>query len=350
MPFTAQELNNIATATLDFYIRGKAAAQTIQDKPILSKFRAMKKTFPGGKEFIRQNVKGEYTSGFKGYQGDEVLEFKNPANLRQIQFPWYEMHAGLQITLTELKKAGISIADTSDWGSPVKHSDMEMTQITDLMADKLDDLDEGMDRSFNNMLWKDGSQDSKVFPGITAFIVDNPVVGVVAGLDRATTTWWRNRARTAASGGVIASSPSNQTLTKTLRAEARQLRRYGGRPNLWVAGSGFIEKLESEIHEKGTYTQTGFINSGKNDIGMAAISMRGVGECMYDPTLDDLGYTNRSYMIDTKHMMLRPMEGEDMKMHSPARPHDRFVIYKGVTWTGALTVDQLNCHGVYDAS
>jgi hypothetical protein len=44
------------------------------------------------------------------------------------------------------------------------------------------------------------------------------------------------------------------------------------------------------------------------------------------------------------------MEGEDMKKHYPARPHDQYVIFQGVTWTGAMIVNQMNCHGVYQAS
>src|SRR3546814_20281278 len=82
---------------------------------------------------------------------------------------------------------------------------------------------------------------------------------------------------------------SDLTLTKKLRSEVRQLRRYGGRPTLVLCGSAAIERLEAEIHEKGVYTQTGFINKGATDIGMADISMRGVGTFVYDPTLDALG-------------------------------------------------------------
>ena len=184
----------------------------------------------------------------------------------------------------------------------------------------------------------------------------NPNSGFTGGIDRAGNTWWRNRARvgslssTANTGPAIVSSPANQTLTKTLRAEVRQLRRYGGKPSLLLAGSGFIEKLEAEIHEKGTYTMEGFANTGKTDIGMAQISMRGVGAFTYDPTLDDLGFTNYCYFLDPAHIYLDAMDGEDWKQHAPARPPEKYVLYRGLTWTGGLVADQLNCHGVYQAS
>jgi hypothetical protein len=69
---------------------------------------------------------------------------------------------------------------------------------------------------------------------------------------------------------------------------------------------------------------------------------------MYDPTLDDEGLRDRLYLLDTRHIYPRVMEGEDGKKHAPARPENKYVMYHAVTWTGALVADMLNCHGVYD--
>jgi hypothetical protein len=44
------------------------------------------------------------------------------------------------------------------------------------------------------------------------------------------------------------------------------------------------------------------------------------------------------------------MESEKMKRHSPARPHNQYVMYRAITTTGALAATQLNCHGVYQFS
>ena len=226
--------------------------------------------------------------------------------------------------------------------------------ITELLEDKLDDLSEGWARDFDRMLHEDGTQNAKEVPGLPFIVADNPATGTLAGLDRATVPWWRNRSLVdlTASGGAdnsIAASATGQTLTKTLRSEVRQLRRYGGRPNFIICGSRFLDALELEVHEKGTYTQQGFVNKGKNDIGMAVISMFGVGDFIYDPGLDDAGREFFCYILDDRRIQLRPMEGEDMKQHTPSRPHNQYVIYRALTWTGGLTASQLNCHGVYQA-
>jgi hypothetical protein len=338
----------MANAALDFYIKGQPLSQQIQDKPLLAAMKAGQKTFPGGKGEIKGNVKADYTTSFQGYSQDDTVSYGNPANMKQFTYPWRELHAGISLNMTELKVDGITITDTLNGEGTSNHSGREMTAISNLLQDKLEDMDEGMARSFNSMSWLDGTQSAKVFAGLTYFVSDDPTTGVVGGIDRAANSWWRNRSKVGAS--KITSSASAQTLTKTLRAEVRQLRRYGGKPTLVLAGSGFIEKLEAEIHEKGTYTQSGFMSAGATDIGMPDIAMRGVGKVQYDPTLDDLNRTNFCYFIDPSHLNLYVMEGEDMKKHSPARPPEKYVIYRGVTWTGALVGRKLNCHGVYEAA
>lgn len=349
MAFTAQEIDNIANAALDFYERGPALSQALEDRPTLKAMREAQKTFPGGKESIRGNVKGTYTTEFVGYSHDDTVSYSNPANIKQYDYPWREIHAGLNFSGTELKKSGISVLDTNGERTET-HTRRDLLVITDLLNDKLEDMAEGSMRSMNTMLWLDGSQDPKAFAGIQSIILPSATVatGVTGGIDRATNPWWRNRALTG--GSKITASAANQTLTKTLRQEVRQLKRFGGRPSLVPCGSGFLERLELEVHEKGVYSQTGFANNGQTEIGMADITMRGVGRFYYEPELDNLGQSLFAYFLDPRHLRLRPMEGEDMKKHSPNRPADKYVYYRSLTWTGALEARKLNCHGVYEVA
>lgn len=348
MPFTIQELDNIANAALDFYIKGQPLSQQIQDKPLLAAMREAQKTFGGGRGEIKGNVKADYSTAFMGYEHDDVVSYVNPANIKQYTFPWKELHAGIQMTLTELKKAGISVVDSLNGESTTNHSQQELFEISNLLEDKLEDMDEGTARSLNNIYWQDGTASAKVFPGVQAIVADDPTTGVVGGIDRSANAWWRNRA--AVGANKITADKANQTLSKFLRQEVRQLRRYGGQPKLWLAGSGFIQNLELEVYEKGLLTQQGFTNKGATNIGMAAINMTGVGDCMYDPTLDDLGRSKFCYLLDMRHLFPYVMEGEDMKTHSPARPATQYVMYRGVTWTGALTARKLNCHEVIETA
>lgn len=350
MAFTSAELDNIANAALDYYIRQQPLSQTIQDKPLLSAMMQNSRTFPGGKGEIVRNVKGDYDTKFEGYTHDDQVSYGTPANIKQVSYPWKELHAGIQITHTELKKDGIEVVN--DNGSRTSQiTGNEMQRVSSLLEDKLEDMTEGMRRSLNEIMWKDGTQDSKEFPGVQYFVSSatgggEPTSGDVGGLSRSANSWWRNRSLVGSSS--ITPSASSQTLTKTLRKEVRQLRRFGGRPTLLLCGSAFIEALEDEVHEKGTYTDSGFTNAGSTDIGMADIRMRGVGQFKYDPTLDDLGHSKRCYFLDPRRLRIFVLDGHDMKRWSPQRPAEKYVLYRGVTWTGAMVGEQLNALGVYE--
>lgn len=346
--FTAQEIENAMNAALDFYIKGEAMSQTIQEKPTLAAFKQKQKTFPGSRGSIKGNVKGDYTTSFMGYSGDDTVEYKNPANIKQFSYDWFELHAGISCTYSELKTNGISIVDSLTGDRTRQHSDSSASVITALLEDKLEDMGEGTARSMNSMLFRDGTQSAKVFPGISSIITTSPTTGVVGGIDRSVNTWWRNRALVGAN--KITASASSQTLTKTLRKEVRQLTRYGGKPSLLPAGSAFIEALELEIHEKGIYTQNGFINKGPTDLGSPDIQMRGIGQFYYEPLMDDLNMSKFCYFIDPRHIKLMVMDGEDWKRHSPARSPEKYVLYRAITWTGTLMADKMNCHGLYEVA
>ena len=91
----------------------------------------------------------------------------------------------------------------------------------------------------------------------------------------------------------------------------------------------------------------GFNKAGDTEFGMADLSFKGK-KIIYDPTLDDLGESKRMYVIDTKHIYLDTMQGEDMRTHTPARPAEKYVLFRAMTWTGGLVCDQRNSSGVYE--
>lgn len=348
---------DLAYALLTLYVKGKAIAQTIQDKPLLSWLRQNSETFAGGgnSNSIKGNVQGAFMSdaaenaGFlQGYSENDAVEFYQANNIEQWEYYWREVSMGLLITWTELKKDGITITDEHKVS---EHSRADMLRITKVFQNRLDDFGESNMRAMNLMNWGDGSADAKHIIGLTGLMgpaVDPTTAGTLGGLARTTYTWWQWRAKIGAN--KLVADKTNQTMTKTLRSELRQLRRYGGKPNKVLCGSDFLEALEEEVHEKGTYTDSGFVNEGKNDIGMASIRMRGLGTFEYDPTMDDLALSKFAYALDGRRCKQMVMEGEDMKVLNPARPYNYMVFLKNVTWTGALVLTQPNACGVWEVA
>lgn len=355
MAFTADELSNIANAALDFYIdKGKVFSSTIQDKPLLAALDGKAKTFPGGKGAVSLAVKGQYDSSLAGYTHNDTVSYVNPHKMKRASFNWKEHHIGIGVTLTELKNDGITVVDSLN-SDDVKHNrGREQTALANILEDKLEDMAEGYARGMNSLLWGDGTSDAKALAGIRAFIKDAPSgVGQTCGgiaQDAAANSWWRNRVNLA-----VTTTATGDELMELLNSEFRQLTRYGGKPDLALCGSDFMERLHKELRARGQFSQQGFSRGA--DIKVGDITFGGV-VFKYDPTMDDIGttlggatdFTKRCYIIDTSKLGLHYMEGEKMKKHSPARPHDQYVFYKALTTTGVLAAKQLNCHGVYQFS
>lgn len=329
---------------LAYYVRGPALSQTMEDRPLLKMFRDKQKTFPAGNLQISEPVQGSYMSDtagfFTGYQEDDQLSFAQAQNVLRVVYPWKEVHAGLIISHTELKKDGITITDHQ---KEHDHSDA-LTRLTGILENRLDDYAESWARMMNRMIWLDGSQDVKQTPGLTSILTETPGAGNTGGLNRANYWWWQHRAFIGVN--ALTASADGQNLTRFLRADLRKLKQYQGKPNTPVCGSDFITALELEVGQKGVYTQEGFTK--ENDMGMNKIKMLGLGTFFWDPTLDDLGYSKRCYVFDSRRIQLRPMQDEDNKLITPERPYQYMVFLRSMTWTGAMVATQLNSNAVYE--
>jgi hypothetical protein len=341
MPFTAQELASIEASVIDFHKKG-VTDQTLQVRPLYDDLIKMKETFPGGKEYVTMRVSGEFPVEMVGYTHDDEQAYDNPATLKEAKAKWYEVGAGISTTLTELKKYGITVVDSAFGDKTSTHSDAELVALVKIIEYKLNQLNEGSARSLAEMFWRDGSQDAKAIPGVLSFITTTPTTGTTFGIDRAVNTWWRHRT----SLGIDSSTASNQNLVNTLQDEFRQLRRYGTPKHKFYAGSDFMDAFEKELRSKGNYTLEGWASTKRIDASIADLAFKGV-DIVYEPLLDDLSLEKHGFVLDMNSIKLHAMDNEWMKDHTPARPPEKYVMYRAKTCTGALCASQLNSSGRY---
>lgn len=341
MPFTLAQIEGVANSTLDFYMRkGGWRDQHIQARPLLSKMRAKQKTIPGGKGLVSLPVNMQVESVLQGFQYDDTVTYGSPNNIKRVTAPWRLFHVGINITMHELLHDGISVVD--DVGDKtVEHTDRELTMLVNILEYKIKDMQEGFERGLNALFWQDGTQSALAFPGVQGWVSPTPTVGVVGGIDAALNVKWQNRASTAISLGA---SAATQAVLRTLDFEIPQLRRFGGNPNIGVAGSSMIDRLKAEYRANGTFTMTGYAQ--KKDLSVGDIQVGNI-DIFYDPTLDDLNQAKYLYVLDIARLTPFVIEGEDEKEHTPPRPEDKYVFYKAKTWVGGMIADQRNCHGVY---
>ena len=334
---------DLAQGLLPLHVRGDALAQTMQDKPFLKWWESKKKTFAGGLNFqITEPVQGAFmsdTTSLQGYSQDDQLNFGQAQNLQRTSFFGKEHNYGLIITWTELKQDGVSIDDKQ---AVRKHSDKELFVLTDILKNRMVDFAESYARGKARLFFLDGSQDPKAMNGFKSIIQDTPTVGTVGGISKSTYPWWQSRANLA-----LQPSGENQTMCRFFQTELRNLRLFGGRPDKAFCGQDFLNALEMEIRAKGQYTVEGFTKDSTNDFGQGEVSLKGLGTFTWEPMLDQLGESKRCYILDSRRIKVRPMEDEDDKTLTPVRPYNYLVFLHNITWTGAMTTNQLNAHGVY---
>lgn len=346
MPFTAQELEHAANAAIAFHKdTPKVVSQTLQDKPLYKAMRSAEKTFPGGKDQITCRVKGIYSTTIQGFSADDTVSYGNPANIKQAVYNWYLVHSGITFTMHELLKSGISIVDSTTGEKTSQASRAEKIMLANLLEDKIEDMNEGTERGMNTMFWLDGTQDAELSPGVTSFIVDDPTADLnVGGLNQVTHSWWRNRSSLTINLGA---GPETGAVLNTLQYEVRQLRRYGGlKRSKWLAGSDMMDRIEKELKAQGYYTQTGWANKGRIDGSVSDLAFKG-NDIDYDPTLDDLGWSKRLYVLDTDAIKPMVIDGEADKDHAPARPENVYAFFRARTWVGGMTCNRRNSSGVY---
>ena len=149
MSFTLQEVENIANAAIDYHFkRGTIFSQTIQSKPLLKALQAKEIEVPGGLGNVTVRVKGTYSTTIQGFQHDDTVGYVNPANIKTASYPYKLIHAGISFSMHELIKDGIMVSDSTTGKDTSSASDREMTALANLLEDKLDDMQEGIDRGF----------------------------------------------------------------------------------------------------------------------------------------------------------------------------------------------------------
>lgn len=358
--FTPDEIADINNGALQTYIdKGTVWKQDIANKPMLKAFDEAAGSFTTGKEYVSFAVGSGYGGGsLQGYSGDDQLSFYNPTGVKRAQFPWKEHFIGMVVTMTELKYDGITVTESGTDQTPSEQPGREAQALVNLLDEKNAKLGADYTFSLDRLLHSDGSSDTKALAGIRSIILDSPAVGTTGNIGRVANTWWRNRAATAAYGlaggqGAITSATANGgALITFMDKEERLLSKYrqGSTKRLRFAGSDFIDAYKLELRANGNYTMTGWNGGNSSPDGAMGDPSHAGTPFVWDPTLDDTGYSKRCYVIDVSRTGLRLMyaNGQKMQKHNPARPYDRMVMYNGISTTAVLIAKQLNTSGVYD--
>lgn len=353
MPFSTAQITKAGKATLDNFQRNNPIDQIAVERPLLRMLMAKKRSFGGGKQYIVEQLRKAYNSNFQWYFGDQQVSYNKRDTLAQSFFPWRSCHDGYSLNEDDFFQNGLIVVDSA---TPQKSTEAERIQLTNLYDENNEVLRLGFEEKLDYELHLDGTQDTEALAGLDYLVPIDPTSGVVGGIDRATNTWWRSYTSTGLASG---------TLLNALEIGIRTQSRNGGKPNMILAGSDWVDAFRaastSAISRQVTVSATGQGVSFDPSVGTGNAGTTDTGfrfhmiPIHWDPVMETLdtdlspatAWEKRGYMLNDKHIRLRPAQGHDMVTRKPPRVYDRYAYYWGLTWKGGLCINRSNCHGVY---
>ena len=348
MPFTAQEIQDAGKTGLDFYLASKPVDQISMARPLMKALMGKKKEAPGGKQFIVEQLRARYSSNFQWFNGSAVVSYNRRTTVEQANFAWRTCHDGLALDEDRLAQNGIIVVD--DASKSTVASGAEKVMLTNLIEEQAEALKLGFEEQMSFAMHLDGTQSPDAITGLDALVSLAPTSGVVGGIDRAVASniYWRNNV---ALGLTFATAAG--TILNSMELLFRQCARSGGRPDLLVAGSTYVDGYRGFMLSNFGRVDYGPGGFTRVDGGTERLSFQGT-ELQWSPEFAELDaryapatpWEKRCYMLNTKTICLRPLQGHDMITRKPPRAYDRYEYYWAITWRGAMTMNRANANAV----
>jgi len=350
MPLTAAQLTIGANYQLQSYAKHEPVDQFTTQRPLAKWLIEHKQESIFGNGKFNEPVRFSNASNYQNYTGDDQVTYNKKDTVRWAVYEHYEAHDGFSINETELANNGILLTDDKN----AQMAGAEKIQLMHKLKENFTTLRDGFQENFDKELHLDGSANPNAVPGLSAIVSLTPNTGTIGGIDAATFAWWRNFARpNIATGGT-------GDLIDAMEKLFRECTTYGklGNPDFIVVGSEMYDAIQSDsLKVLGRHINLGQSSTGgvTVDPSTKALAFRGV-PIVWDPTFDaldsQLGLTSnkwakRGYMLNSKAIKLRPVNGRWLVQRNPPRVYDRYVYYFGITADYGLTCSKRNSLAVF---
>lgn len=347
MPFTAEQLTTGATYALNTYQKKEPVDQINVKHVALDWLVRNKENATFGNGYYKTPVYYDNGSNYQNYFGADQVTYNERDPAKWAEYAYYNNHDGFWFDEDRLAAAGIIMTDDRN----AVQSEAEKFQLINLLQQSYRALKNGIQSAMAFELYRDGSQSTKACPGIEHIVDWTPTVGTVGGIDAATYTWWQNNAQTGISAANIVAEMEESWM---------DCMKYGGElPDKIVCGRTMYETYRQYANATVDRFSTGSGNQkGGVSVDAATVGLNFHGVPVeWDPTLDELDAllstttrTKTMYFLNSKRLVLRPMQGHWMVNRKPERLPDRYVHYFGQTSKYSLTTDKRNALAVLQLS
>lgn len=346
MPVTADEVSISGKTAIDFHLKNKPIDQVKVEHPWSKRLMRTKKAYPGGKQYITEQLRYQYQNNFQFYNGRSQVTYNIRNSIEQAQYEYRGAHDGFSLDEDRLVRNGIALTDNKNAVS----TQAERVQLTNLLEEQTAILRLGFEEQMEKARLRDGSASTDDIHGLDHLVSTTPATGTVGGINRATAgnEWWRNWA---ASG--LTTTTTTGTILDQMEIYWRNCTRNGGQPDFIMAGSDYIDGYRNFMLK--TYGRVNYVGGEKIDIdgGAGRIAFKGI-PIVWNPMFSVLDtedspvipWEKRCYFLNMNFLRERPIEGHDMISRKPPRPYDRYEFYWGLTWKGQDTMSRGNAHAV----
>lgn len=280
-------LNEITTTTLRNRT-GKLADNMLKNNAILRELskKGNMKPVDGGRTIVQELEYAENAT-FKRYSGYETLNISPSDVFTAAEFDFKQAAVAVSISgLEELQNSGEE-------------------QIINLLSARIKNAEKTMMNNISGDLYSDGTADGgKQIGGLQLLVSKTPTTGTVGGIDRATWTFWRNRATVS---GTAASATNIQDRMNTM---ALSLVRGTDRTDLIIADTNYYQFYLNSLQAIQRITDTDMAGAGFT-------SLKYFGAGASTNVVLDGGYggfcpANTMYFLNTDYIHYRPHSKRNM--------------------------------------
>jgi hypothetical protein len=342
MPFSPEQLSYGATHAINYFMRNKPIDQVNTERPLLKRLLANRRDWPGGLQYVVENLRVSNDSNFQSYFGDQQVTYNRKRTLAAAKFTWGSFHDGFGLNEDELAQNGVTMTDDRQ-STP---TDAERVQLVNLFEENMETLKEGFQEHFDIMVHRDGTQSPTDLPGLDHIVDLTPATGIVGTIDAGSEPLWRNYAKTAI--------PAANLVSEAEIAWREVVRRGSTAPDFILAGAAAYDAYVSNANN--TINRQIVVNGRGGttvDASTTGAFFHGV-EIVWDPVFDVLDtldapaipWSKRMYMLNMRHLSLRPIKGHWLVPRKPPRVYDRYVHYFALTAKAALTTNKRSAQAV----
>lgn len=358
MPFNSEQLAYAGNAAINYFLKNDPIDNYNIERPFIKFLMENKQEYSGGLQYVVEQLRYQNDSNFQSYFGDSQVTYNRKRTLQQAKYVWGAFHDGFGLNEDELTQNGITMTDERN----AVPTDAEKVQLTNLLEENMETLKLGFLENFDIMAHEDGTQSTTNIPGLDLLVStvagSSQTVGTIT-TNTTTNVWWQNYVQT----GINSATAGNVSLA--LEQAWRATIKVGGQaPTTIFAGETFIDKYRADSGSvNGSTTRQIIVPAGNKK----AITLdNGVGEgtstglyfkgvpIAWDPVYDILetnlspaiDWRKRCYLLNKRHLKLRPIKGHWMIARRPPRVYDRYVHYWALTAKAAITTGKRNAHAV----